>query len=497
MSTKTDTITAPEVPEAPTPLQVPSLKVRNPRTGVCDYDITPAERAEVEAAAARLRTGQTAWAAAGLDHRLDVLKTFAARLAERRGEVIDALTADTGRLGISVMEVDGIGPSIDRWAAIARAEAEDPTGTSTAMPFLSYRIKRHVYPLVGVISPWNFPVTLSFIDALPALVAGAAVLIKPSEVTPRFAAPLRDIIAGIDGLRDVLAIVDGDGATGAALIDAVDAICFTGSLATGRKVGAQAAKNFIPAFLELGGKDPAIVLDSADVDKASTALLRASILNSGQACQSIERIYVARPVFDDFLTRLVDKAKRVTFNTPDLHSGHLGPIIFKKQADIIDRQIRDAVARGAVVHTGGTIADHGGLWCPPTVITDVTDDMALMREETFGPVLPVIPFDTVEDAVALANAGDYGLSAAVFAGTADEAAAIAERIEAGGISINDGALTGLMHEAEKNSFKCSGLGASRMGASGYTRFFRKQALITNTAAPFTIDMFDESRTDYP
>lgn len=468
------------------------IKVRNPYTGADDYEIAPPDLADMQAAVARLRAAQRPWQAQGIDARIAVLQAWKTALAERRTALLDALVADTGRRMISVYEVDGLGPAIDRWCRLAPELLAEAEGRSEAMPHLTFRTQLQPYPLVGVISPWNFPLTLSLIDVIPALLAGAAVAIKPSEVTPRFAAPLMDAIAAVPELAAVLTIFTGAGATGAALIELVDAICFTGSVATGRNVAEAAARAFIPAFLELGGKDPAIVLASADIERAATALLRGSILNSGQACQSIERIYVARPIYDAFLAALVAKAQAVEINYPAPERGHIGPIIFARQVAIIERQLADARAKGATIHSGGVIEDHGGLWCRPTVISNLTPAMALMREETFGPLLPVIPFDEVAEAVALANDSEFGLSAAVFAATLDEAEAVARTLDVGAVSLNDAALTGVMHEAEKNSFKLSGLGGSRMGPAGLTRFLRKKALIANSGHAMSIDAFQES-----
>ncbi len=470
-----------------------SLKVRNPRTGENDYEISATAKEDVTSICTDLRLAQKHWEASGLENRLSVLRAFATSVKWHREEILAALTADTGRRYISSMEVDGIGSTVERWAKIANDHVP-ATGTSSALPFIKYTVGFKVYPLVGVISPWNFPLTLSLIDALPALVAGAAVIIKPSEVTPRFAAPLRRAIADVPELAAVLKVVDGAGETGAALVDNVDTICFTGSVATGRKVGEQAARNFIPSFLELGGKDPAIVLASADVERAATSLLRASTLNTGQACQSIERIYVAEEIYEEFLKLLCQKAKGVSINAESIDQGMIGPVIFDKQATIIADQIADAKSKGATIHTGGVIENHGGLWCRPTVISGLTSEMKIMLEETFGPLLPVIPFKTADEAIALANKSEYGLSAAVFAGSEEEAYVVANQLEAGGISVNDASLTGLMHEAEKNSFKLSGMGASRMGISGYTRFFRKRSIMTNTADVFDISQFDEANT---
>jgi acyl-CoA reductase-like NAD-dependent aldehyde dehydrogenase len=349
---------------------------------------------------------------------------------------------------------------------------------STLLPSVTIRDQYVPYGLVACISPWNFPVTLSLIDAVPALAAGCAVLVKPSEVTPRFAGPLRRALARVPELAAVLELVDGGAETGRALVDVADAVCFTGSVATGRKVAEAAAARFIPAFLELGGKDPAIVLASADLEMATDVVLRGSIANNGHACMSLERVYVQRPVFEPFLRRLVEKAQGVQLAFPDPRSGYLGPLIFERQARVIEAQLADARAHGAHVLTGGEIETlGGGLYCRPTVVVDVDHSMLLMREETFGPVIPVMPFDTAADAIALANDSDFGLSACVLAGTVEEAMAVGREIDAGGISLNDGCLTYMTYEGEKNSFRYSGLGGSRMGAQGLRRFFRRKALI--------------------
>ncbi|GIW11820.1 MAG: hypothetical protein KatS3mg061_2877 [Dehalococcoidia bacterium] len=194
---------------------------------------------------------------------------------------------------------------------------------------------------------------LSLLDAIPALAAGCAVIIKPSEVTPRFVDPLRQTLAAVPALAPVVAFVQGAGETGAALIEVVDCLCFTGSVATGRKVAEAAARRFIPAYLELGGKDPAIVLASADLDQASSGIVWGATANTGQSCQSVERVYVQRPVFEEFVRQVVAKAEQVRLAYPDPNDGELGPIIFERQAAILEEHLRDASARGARILTGG------------------------------------------------------------------------------------------------------------------------------------------------
>ncbi len=471
-----------------------TLAVINPRTGEADYNIEPLDGAAIAALATQLRQAQLAWVALTSKARGDALRALAEAMARHRAALIASLTADTGRAAISAIEVDSMGRALARWADSAPAiiAGAEVTGRQTAIPTITTATRLVPYPLVGVISPWNFPLTLALIDAIPALAAGCAVIIKPSEVTPRFIRPLMAAIAEVPAIAAILTLIEGDGATGAALVDHVDYIAFTGSVATGRKVGEAAARAFIPASLELGGKDPMIVLASADPETAAETALRASVVNTGQACQSIERVYVAREIAEHFLVALVAKAKAARLNHPDVNSGDIGPFIFARQAAIVQAQIDDAVAKGARVLAGGKVETlGGGQYLRPTVLTDVTPDMAIMTEETFGPVIPVTQFDSIDEAVALANGGIFGLSAAVLAGSTQEAEAVAVRLTAGGVSINDGSLTGLVWEAEKSSFGQSGLGPSRMGDSGLLRFFRRQAIIRQSGRALPLAAYAE------
>lgn len=469
------------------------MKARNPMTGVQDYTFDECSPADVTAAVAAVRSEQTAWAASTVQERCAVLVRWAAAVEAEKGAIMGALAQDTGRIPLSGMEVMVIGIFVKAWTAQApyllapMKSGADSYTEARGMPSMCYKNQKVPFGVVGVISPWNFPLILSFIDAIPALLAGCAVVIKPSEVTPRFVDPLLRAIAAVPELAKVLKIVRGGGVTGAALVPAVDAVCFTGSVATGRKVAAAAAQAFIPAFLELGGKDPAIVLASSDVKAAASALLRGSCANTGQACQSVERIYVAKEVYEEFLAELLAEAAKTKLAYPGPKEGQLGPFIFAPQADIVARHVADAVAKGASVRCGGEISNEGGgLWCGATVLTGVDHSMAVMKEETFGPVMPVMPFETVDDAVRLANDSAFGLSASVFAGSVDEAEAVAVRLNAGAVSINDASLTAYMHQAENDLFGASGMGRSRMGASGLLRFFRVKALIAQTGTPRNI-----------
>lgn len=470
------------------------LAVVNPRTGDADYTIEPLDSPALAALAKGMREGQKLWAAQAPQARADRLRSLAEAIGQHRDALIAALVTDTGRAALAAIEVDSVIRTLIRWAQSAPELIlrHQSSGNATAIRAITTSTRLVPYSLVGVISPWNFPLTLALIDAIPALAAGCAVLVKPSEVTPRFIRPLMHAIAEVPEVEPVLKLIEGNGATGAAMIEHLDFVAFTGSVATGRKVAESAARVFIPASLELGGKDPMLVLASADPVAAAETVLRASVLNTGQACQSIERVYVAREIAKPFLAALGAKARAVRLNYPDVHVGDIGPFIFARQAQIVQAQIDDAVAKGARVLAGGRVETlGGGQYLRPTVLVDVNCGMAIMTEETFGPVIPVTIFDTVDEAVAQANAGIFGLSAAVLAETVDEAEAVAVRINAGAVSINDGSLTGLVWEAEKSSFGASGLGPSRMGESGLLRFLRKQALIRQTGVALPLAAYSE------
>jgi succinate-semialdehyde dehydrogenase / glutarate-semialdehyde dehydrogenase len=455
------------------------IEVRNPRTGKLDYEIIPPSEDLIEQQCLHLRQAQIYWQQIGIESRIEALQQWKQAVLFQRDRLSEALVNDTGRLSITTLEIDSFLSGIDRWCKLA-PELLQESEKDTAIPFIHLKQTSVPYSLVGVISPWNFPLLLSTIDTIPALLAGCAVIVKPSEIASGFVKPLMKAIETVPDLKDVLTFIEGGGETGASLIENVDLICFTGSVATGRKVAEAAAKRFIPAFLELGGKDPAIVLSSANLELATSAILWGSVVNTGQSCLSIERIYVAESIVEEFVDTLVTKAESLKLAYPTVESGEIGPIIAERQATIISEHLLDAIEKGAIVRCGGKVEQKdGGWWCHPTVLTQVSHSMKIMSEETFAPIMPVMSFSTVEEAIDLANDTIYGLSAAIFA-EESEALAVARQIDAGAISINDAGLTALIYEGEKHSFKYSGLGGSRMGAAGLMRFLRKKAFLVKT-----------------
>jgi succinate-semialdehyde dehydrogenase / glutarate-semialdehyde dehydrogenase len=460
------------------------MQIRNPRTGEYDYEIFPLTNQELKEKTDAMRNAQLAWKENGIEFRINALQAWKEVLEEHKDELIEALCTDTGRKWETVLEVDLIASSIDRWSKISREFFAYSDRKTSSIPFLEIEQGLEPYQLIGVISPWNFPLLLSLIDTIPALLAGSCVIVKPSEITPRFIKVIEKTISQVPELQDVLSYVEGGGETGAELCKSTDLICFTGSTATGKKVYQAACDNFIPVFLELGGKDAVIVTESADVERATSAILWGSVANAGQSCLSIERVYVNRNIFHQFLSRLVGKANLLNLAYPTMDSGQIGPIISEKQVAIIDEQLKDAVQKGAKIVAGSSRCDeqNGGFYCRPTVLTNVSHNMKIMMEETFGPILPVMPFATNEEAIELANATQYGLSGAVFAGTEEEAMEIARKMKCGAVSINDAALTAVMHEGEKNSFKMSGIGGTRMGPSAIKRFMKQKAYLINGQA---------------
>ena len=471
-----------------------SLPVRNPRTGEWDHEIPVTSPEDIASITTALRAAQAQWVAMGASGRAACLNRFADAVMAEVGPLGQALSVDTGRSTFAHFEAMKSVELIRMWAERAGPILDELVGAgqSGQVPAVHYQHRLIPYQVVAVISPWNVPLLLAMIDSLAALSAGCSVLLKPSEVTPRFIEPLQRALDAVPELAAVLRIVTGGPETGKAMIEQVDAVCFTGSVKTGRQVSQQAAACFIPAFLELGGKDPAIVLPDADIPLAARAIIRSAIGMTGQACQSLERIYCHESIAEPFTEELLAQLKVLSLTCTEDGAGDIAPLIFERQVETIQAQIDDALEKGATCLLGGEPVQAGGIWYPPTLLTNVTHDMLIMQEETFGPVIPVVIYGDVEEAVALANDSTFGLSAAVFSADADAAKAVAERLQVGAISINDASLTGIVNDVEKNSFRFSGMGGSRMGPAGLTRFLRKRALLIQTGEPAAVQLFSDT-----
>jgi acyl-CoA reductase-like NAD-dependent aldehyde dehydrogenase len=337
--------------------------------------------------------------------------------------------------------------------------------------------------VIGVIGPWNYPLTNSFGDCIPALAAGNSVILKPSEVTPLTSLLMAEMLTECGMPADVFTVATGRGATGAALIDQVDMIMFTGSTATGKKVMAAAAETLTPVSLELGGKDPLIVLSDADLERAANAAVFYSMQNSGQTCISIERAFVEAPVYDEFVAKVTEKAKALRQGvSTGPGSVDVGAITFPRQMEIIEDHVNDAIAHGARAVVGGKRREGPGDFFEPTVLVDVTPDMKAMREETFGPTLPIVKVADEEEAIRLANDSPYGLGASVFSKDVVRGEAVARRVESGAVCVNDAMMNYSALELPMGGWKASGLG-SRHGAGGIRKYARAQAILISRLHP--------------
>jgi succinate-semialdehyde dehydrogenase/glutarate-semialdehyde dehydrogenase len=453
-----------------------TIAVRNPWTGAIDLQLEEPSAQWLSDECTRLRTNQTEWAALSVTARVKALSQFGQAMADHRDAIIASLEEDTGRTRIAQIEFELLRRAIERTCNFAPELVKESDELDTEQEHISAFQQKVPYGLMLNIAPWNFPLLLSLLDVFPALAVGNAAIVKPSEVTPRWVGPVQKALAEVPELEAVLSFAIGSGETGAALINQADIVSFTGSVATGRKVAEAAAAKFIPVFLELGGNDPAIVMKSADIQAAAEEIIRSSASASGQACQSLERIYVDEAIADEFIEVITAKARGITLNTVDRADGFIGPFIFKPQPAKIKEQLDDAVAKGATIVAGGNLIEQGGIWLEATVVVDVNHNMALMTEETFGPVVPIMKFATETEAIQLANDTHYGLSASVFAGTTEEGARLSRHINAGAVSVNAASLTARVHRVPHESFNLSGMGRSRFGDEALLRYLRTKAI---------------------
>jgi acyl-CoA reductase-like NAD-dependent aldehyde dehydrogenase len=459
------------------------IAVENPATGEVIARVTDLDASAVAEMARRGRAAQPAWEALGFEGRGRVLLRAQRWLLDHAERVIETIVAETGKAWEDAQAAElayGAG-AFGFWAKEAPRYLADERVRSASVFVKGKRLVLRYRPLglVGVIGPWNYPLTNSFGDCIPALAAGNSVILKPSEITPLTSLLLADGLRECGLPEDVFQVATGRGATGEALIDAVDMIMFTGSTETGRKVMTRAAQTLTPVALELGGKDPMIVLSDADLERAANAAVYYSMLNTGQTCISIERVYVEAPVYDAFVAKVTDKARALRHGAPaGPGTVEVGAMTHGPQVDIVERHVEDARAKGARVLVGGARGAGPGQWFQPTVLADVDHDMVIMREETFGPTLPIMRVADADEAVRLANDSPYGLGASVFSGDAARGEAIARRLETGSACVNDALVSYYALELPMGGAKASGMGY-RHGPGGIRKFTQHQALLVS------------------
>jgi acyl-CoA reductase-like NAD-dependent aldehyde dehydrogenase len=457
------------------------IPVENPATGEIVATVPDLGAEAVAAMAAHGRAAQSDWEALGFDGRGRVLSRAQKWVMDNAEQVISTIVSETGKTyeDASFAEIAYAANAFGFWAKEAPNYLADEQVRSSQLLVKGKKLLLRYRPLglIGVIGPWNYPLTNSFGDCIPALAAGNSVILKPSEITPLTSLLLAEGLRECGLPEDVLQIATGRGETGAALVEQVDMIMFTGSTRTGHKVAEEAARRQIPAALELGGKDPMLVLSDADLERAANFATYYSMQNAGQTCISIERVYVEEPVYDEFVAKVAEKVRALRVGKPEgFGSVEVGAITFPPQLETIKDHVADAVQKGARVLAGGHEVQGAGRFYEPTLLVDVDHSMKIMTEETFGPTLPIMKVRDAEEAVRLANDSRYGLGASVFTRDTARGEAIARRLEAGSANVNDALINYTVLELPMGGAKHSGLG-SRHGAGGIRKYCSQQAIV--------------------
>ncbi len=456
-----------------------SIDVLNPANGAVVDSIATDTPESIAATVARVRANQAEWEAIGIEGRYHWLGQLRDWILDNTERISDTMQAETGKVRADVsLDLGYVADLINFYGSKAADYIGDESVRPNS-PLLAAKklvIQYRPFPVVGVISPWNFPLAMALGDSIPALQAGAAVVVKPSEFTPLSLMEIIEAWKGEIGAPDVFDCVLGTGEAGGALIDDVDYVQFTGSDRTGRKVMARAAETLTPVSLELGGKDPMIVLADADVDRAANAAAWGGMVNSGQLCISVERIYVEEPVYDEFVAKLTAQVRGLRQGADGRKpEKDVGAMTSPNQTAIVEDQVDDALANGARALTGGKRVEGPGDYYEPTVLVDVDHSMKVMRDETFGPVVGVMKVRDSEEALRLANDTRYGLAASVF-GEKGRAEKIARRIEAGSVNVNDVITNMAAMGVPMGGWKQSGIGF-RHGEYGIKKYCRAESIV--------------------
>jgi acyl-CoA reductase-like NAD-dependent aldehyde dehydrogenase len=465
----------------------PRIEVENPATGESIASVPALSVADVAGVVARARAAQPAWEALGFEGRGTILLRAQKWLLDNSDRVTRTIISETGKAYEDALlaEVAYTAGAFGFWAKNApKYLADEKVRTSNPLVKGRKLVLRYApVGVVGVIGPWNYPLTNSFGDCIPALAAGNACVLKPASLTPLTSLFLAEGLRECGLPENVFIVAPGGGDVGGELIDHVDYVMFTGSTEVGKKVMERAAKTLTPVGLELGGKDPMLVLADADLDRAANAAVHYSMQNGGQTCVSIERVYVEEPAYDEFVSKVEGKMRGLRQGVPGgAGSVDVGAVTSPPQVELIDAHVKDALAKGARAPVGGRRGAGPGDFYEPTLLVDVDHSMECMTEETFGPTLPVMKVRDADEAVMLANDSPYGLQASVWTKDVAKGERLARMIEAGVVSVNDHQLNYVALELPMGGWKASGLG-SRHGPDGIRKYTKKQALLVTRLAP--------------
>jgi acyl-CoA reductase-like NAD-dependent aldehyde dehydrogenase len=458
------------------------IEVTNPATGEVVGTVPRLSPEQVADLVARAGGAQPAWEALGFGERSRIFKRAKQWLLDNRERVAQTIIGETGKTDEDAgLEINVAIESFGFWAKRSKGYLEDER-VRTGVPLLLGRkvfVRYEPLGVVGVIGPWNYPLVNAFCDCVPALMAGNSVVLKPSKETPLTAVLTAEMMRDCGLPEDVLGIATGDRVAGEALIDETDFIMFTGSTETGRKVMERAARTMTQVSLELGGKDPMIVLADANLERAANGAAYYSMLNSGQVCISAERAYVEEPVYDQFVEMVTERVKNLRQGAAaGPGSVEVGAMTTPSQVDLVEAHVKDAVAKGARITTGGERGDGPGDFFQPTVIADADHSMKCMTEETFGPTLPIMKVRDADEAVRMANDSVFGLQASVWTKNKRRGEELARRVEAGACLVNDAMINYAAFGAPMSGWKESGV-SGRHGANGIRKYCRTQTITIN------------------
>lgn len=464
-----------------------TAEVRTPLSGAPLAHVPQSTEADVAEAFARARRAQQAWARTSIEERAAALLRLHDLLLDRQDEIIDLIVWETGKARKHAFDEPlHVALTARYYARTARRLLGTQRKLGVVPGLTRVELNRVPKGVVGIIAPWNYPFDLALVDGLPALLAGNAVVIKPDAQTMLTALLAAQLLEEAGFPRDLWQVVAGPGGeVGPAVIAQADYVCFTGSTATGRSVAKACADRLIGCSLELGGKNPLLVLRDADLERAAEGAIRATFSNSGQLCVSMERIFVADQVYDRFVERFVARVEAMTLGSTLDWGNDMGPLISQPQLERVTAHVDDAVAKGARVLTGGKARpDLGPYFYEPTVLEGVSPDMTCFGTETFGPVVSIYRFHDEADAVARANEGEYGLNASIYSRDGDRARAIARHIKCGTVNVNEAfAATFASLDAPMGGMRQSGMGR-RQGAEGIHRYTESQAVATQRLLRF-------------